>query len=158
MATLTPEDAPAGGALIGNSASEELAANRTSLAFERTRMATDRTLMATVRTSMSLISFGFTINEAFLQWRSQQDPSQHGGAAAYFGLALVMLGIVTLALGVAGHRKFMRSLVKRRQRLYDLGLARHTHEYQPTSTFISALLLLILGLVAAGSIILRSNF
>jgi putative membrane protein len=158
MSTLTPEDAPAGGPLIQNSASDELSSNRTSLAFERTRMATDRTLMATVRTSMSLISFGFTINEAFLQWRQEQNPSQHGGAAAYFGLALVVLGIVTLALGVTGHRKFMRSLSKRRARLFELGLVRHTDQYEPTPTFISALLLLVLGLVAAASIIIRSNF
>jgi putative membrane protein len=142
--------------LVGGSPATELASNRTALAFERTRLATDRTLMATVRTSLSLISFGFTINEVFLQWHEQNDESVVGGAASYFGLGLVLLGVVVLTMGVIGHRRIMRLLVERRERLFRLGLVRHTQEYEATATFVAAVVLLLLGLVAAGSIILRS--
>jgi putative membrane protein len=141
--------------LLGGSDSTELASNRTSLAFERTRMATDRTLMATVRTALSLISFGFTINEVFQQLQNG-GPLRGGPAAHYFGLALVLLGICLLILGLLGHRRFITELAARKTRLHELGLVRRSAEYEPTSTFIAAFALLMLGLAAAISIIWRS--
>lgn len=141
--------------MIQNSASVELASNRTSLSLERTRMAMDRTLMATVRTCFSLISFGFTLNEVFKQLEAQpgalRQESPH-----YFGLALVLLGVLMLIMGIVGHRRFMRALAGRKQRLLSLGLVRTGEEYKPTPTFITAVLLLFLGIVAAGSIVWRS--
>jgi putative membrane protein len=141
--------------MLHGSASTELASNRTSLAFERTRMATDRTLMATVRTCFSLISFGFTINEVFKQLEEQPGALRHV-SPHFFGLGLVLLGIAMLVMGILGHRRFMRGLAVRKQRLLDLGLVRHSDEYKPTPTFITAVLLLVLGFITAGSIIWRS--
>lgn len=141
--------------LVGGDPSVELSSNRTALSFERTRMAADRTLMATVRTSLSLISFGFTINEVFLQWHEQND-ERVGGAASYFGLGLVLLGILVLGMGVIGHRRIMRLLAERRERLFRIGVMRHAEEYEPTATFMAAVVLLVLGAAAAVSIILRS--
>lgn len=149
------DGADAADAMIQNSASTELASNRTSLSFERTRMATDRTLMATVRTCFSLISFGFTISEVFKQLEAQpgalRQESPH-----YFGLGLVLLGVLMLIMGILGHRRFMRALAARKQRLLDLGLVRTSEEYKPTPTFVTAVLLLLLGFIAAGSIVWRS--
>jgi putative membrane protein len=141
--------------LIQNSASTELASNRTSLSFERTHMAMDRTLMATVRTCFSLISFGFTINEVFQQL-DEQPGALRAVSPHFFGLGLVLLGIIMLVMGIWGHRHFMNELARRKMRLLDVGLVRHAPQYQPTSTFITAVLLLALGIVAAGSIVWRS--
>ncbi|HET9230872.1 MAG TPA: DUF202 domain-containing protein [Vitreimonas sp.] len=142
-------------ALLGGSDTVELASDRTSLAFERTQMAADRTLMATVRTALSLISFGFTINEVFQQL-GEGGTLRGGPAAHYFGLALVLLGICLLSLGLLGHRRFMMGLARRKERLFQLGLEREGAHFERTSTYITALALLLLGLAAAVSIIWRS--
>ena len=142
-------------ALLGGSDTVELASNRTGLAFERTQMAADRTLMATVRTALSLISFGFTINEVFQQL-GEGGPLRGGPAAHYFGLALVVLGICLLAAGLLGHRQFMKNLARRKERLFVLGLGRHGAHFERTSTYITGLALLMLGLAAAVSIVWRS--
>jgi putative membrane protein len=142
-------------ALIGGSDTVELASDRTSLAFERTQMAADQTLMATVRMALSLISFGFTINEVFQQL-GEGSPLRGGPAAHYFGLALVLLGICSLFLALLGHRRFMMELVRRKERLFELGLKRHGAHFERTPTYITALVLLLLGLAAATSIIWRS--
>jgi putative membrane protein len=149
------DHSPPSEALLGGSDTVELASDRTGLAFERTRMAADRTLMATVRTALSLIGFGFTINEVFQQF-GESGPLRGGPAAHYFGLALVLLGICSLVLGLLGHRRFMIELARRKQRLFKLGLDRHGARYERTSTFITAIALLLLGLAAAISIIWRS--
>ena len=142
-------------ALLGGSDTVELASDRTSLAFERTQMAADRTLMATVRTALSLISFGFAINEIFQQF-GDGVPLRGGPAAHYFGLALVLLGVCSLVLALLGHRRFMMELVRRKERLFALGLKRHGAHFERTSTYITALVLLLLGVAAAASILWRS--
>lgn len=148
-------NASAPDAMIDSDASTELSSNRTSLSFERTRMATDRTLMATVRTSLSLISFGFTINEVF-QKLDERPGALRDHSPHYFGLGLVLLGVAMLVMGILGHRRFLRALADRKARLLQLGLVRQAVQYQPTPTFVSAVILLALGLTAAGSIVWRS--
>jgi putative membrane protein len=60
-------------------------------------MSADRTLMSAIRTSLSLISFGFTIFQAFRslpkEWAANVVPANAG---RNFGLALVMLGAAVL--------------------------------------------------------------
>jgi putative membrane protein len=149
---------PEAGDLLFESPSVELSSNRTSLSFERTRMSADRTLMAGVRTALSLISFGFTINEVYQQLKEKPGVLPPGApAATYFGLALVLLGVGFLVVGLIGHYQFMKQLTERKDRLHDAGLVRHTVSYEPTATFLAALLLLVIGAIAAISIIWRST-
>lgn len=142
--------------LINDSASDELSANRTSLSFERTRMSADRTLMSVVRTSLSLISFGFTIHEAFRQFQEKIGGAASEEAARPYGLSLVLLGILMLALGIVGHAGFGRELTGRRKRLHDQQLLHTAVEYRATPTLLIALLLLLIGLAAAAFIIVRA--
>jgi putative membrane protein len=131
----------------------ELSSNRTSLSFERTRMSSDRTLMSTVRTSLSLISFGFTIYQV-LGKASELIP--HASILAQrVGVALLSLGILVLVMGLVSHARFNRGLSRRRQRLYELKLLRRTQQYHMTPTYLSALLLLLIGLGALASILWR---
>ena len=83
-----------------------------SLAVERTILAHERTLMAWVRTSTSLISFGFTIYKFFAylvefegrpRERSWMGPRE-------FGLSMIALGVITLALALVHERKALKLL------------------------------------------------
>jgi putative membrane protein len=138
--------------------STELASNRTSLGLERTRMAADRTLMGIVRTALSLISFGFTISQAFRQLHKTNPAAISEEAAHNFGLALVLLGVLTLVMGIVSHIVFGRELNGRRERLFALGLVRRDLHYQATPTFVIAVLLLLIGVAAAAGIIFRLEF
>lgn len=137
-------------------ASLELSSNNTALGFERTGMAADRTLMAIVRTSLSLISFGFTIHTAFQKFaESATVPIRHE-AARNFGMALILIGLAMLAMGVASHMKFQRQLTERHDRLFDMKLVHHRITYRATPTFIIALLLGGVGVVAFGVVALSA--
>jgi putative membrane protein len=114
-ATAFPEHAPP--ARMSDNVSVELASRRTGMAFPRTRMSADRTLMSVVRTALSLIGFGFTIFQFSGRLHASAEASRlvpvH--APARFGIALVTLGVLFLALGIAAHVHFMLAL--RRQRV-----------------------------------------
>lgn len=85
----------------------------TALAVERTRIAHDRTLMAWVRTSVSLISFGFTIYK-FFQYLREGDPAARQPLGPWrFGLAMILLGLVTLVLATFQYRGDLRKLEAR---------------------------------------------
>jgi putative membrane protein len=135
-------------------ASTELSANRTAMSFERTAMSSDRTLMATVRTSLSLIGFGFTIFQFFhtLHARYVNLPD---AAPRRFGFALILLGLILLALGLADHKKQTAARRQRRLRLYEGKLIHHVESARPSSAFIIAVMLFIVGLLALLSVGLR---
>ncbi len=139
--------------LVVDDPSVELSANRTSLSFERTRMSTDRTLMSVVRTSLSLIGFGFTIYQvlgkasAFLPRASETGRN--------LGLALLLLGIALLGMGIASHATYDRDLKARRHRLFDAGLLHSAPTYRMTPTYVTAVVLLTIGLLAFASIAFR---
>jgi putative membrane protein len=139
--------------LVKDDPSVELASNRTSMSFERTRMSSDRTLMSTVRTSLSLISFGFTIYQV-LGKASELIP-RASQLAQRLGLALLSLGLLILIMGIVSHASFNRDLSRRRQRLYEAKLLRRALQYRMTPTYLAALLLLLIGIVALASILLR---
>src|SRR5687768_7161216 len=91
-------------AILFDSPSTELAANRTAMAIERTRMAADRTLMAILRTSLSMIGFGFTIFKFFHEVGKQMGIEEAMAAPARnFGLTLVVLGVGLLIAGLFNH-------------------------------------------------------
>ena len=143
--------------LIDGSAGDELSANRTEMAFTRTAMADERTLMAVIRTALSLISFGFTIAQLFHSLRNGAGAGFVGEhTARNFGLTLILLGVALLAMGVASHMSFHRGLTQRRNALHGAGLLRSAAHYHATPTFIIAMGLIVVGVVAAFSLIARA--
>jgi putative membrane protein len=139
--------------LIGDDPGTELSSNRTSLSFERTRMSSDRTLMSTVRTSLSLISFGFTIHEVFSKATQLIPGADRSGRR--LGLALLVLGVLLLVVGIVTHSRFDRELGARRERLHELHLLRRSVHYQATPTYVAAISLLVIGLLAIADITLK---
>ena len=132
--------------------SAELSSRRTGMSFQRTRMSADRTLMSVIRTSLSLIGFGFTIFQVFQRaYEAQILRSAH--AARNFGEALVLLGIVMLALGIVYHLRFMRELRERRRRLAADRLIHAESGFPVSMTLIVAVLLFALGLFAIVSMV-----
>jgi putative membrane protein len=142
-----------GAELVCDDANTELASNRTSLSFERTRMSSDRTLMSTVRTSLSLIGFGFTIHEVFSRATGLFPHADVSGRR--LGLALLVMGVLMLAMGIITHSLFDRALGARRERLYELRLLRRAVRYQATPTYVIAVSLLLVGLLAIANIALK---
>ena len=139
-------------------ASTQLASQRTAMSFERTAMSSDSTLMSVIRTSLSLIGFGFTIfqffhtlNDRFLE--GQIPPT----APRRFGGALILLGILLLALGIFGHMRETHSRRLRRKRLCEEGLIRGLEPAKPSSAMTIAVLLLLVGLIAFGDLATRAG-
>ncbi|RJF91111.1 DUF202 domain-containing protein [Sphingomonas cavernae] len=142
--------------LVNDSASTELASNRTALALVRTEAASDRTLMAVLRTSLSLISFGFTIFQFFNMLKKNQLADAVGDAAPRrFGITLIVLGLVLLCLGIYNHLKTVKTLRQRRNWLFRQGLLRHLAQFHISSITAIAVALFIVGLLAIGSILFR---
>ena len=130
----------------------ELSARRTGMSFQRTRMSADRTLMSVIRTSLSLIGFGFTIFQVFQKLHEAQVvKSAH--AAGNFGEALVMLGILMLAVGIGYHVKFMLELRRLRAQMRKDGMIHGETTFPVSLTLIVALLLLTIGLFAIVSMV-----
>lgn len=136
--------------------SVELSARRTGMSFQRTRMSADRTLMSVIRTSMSLISFGFTIYQVFDKLR-EAGTLAHAAAPRNFGVTLVALGIAMLVIGIVYHLQFMIGLRHERQSLRDAGLVHAESGFPPSMTLITAILLLIIGVIAIISMIFQSG-
>lgn len=132
----------------------ELSARRTGMSFQRTRMSADRTLMSVIRTALSLISFGFTLYQVFARLVERQLVTA-GRPARNFGGALVGLGVLMLALGIAAHLRFMYGLRRERREMTEQGLIHGQSNFPASFTLIVALLALALGLGAAASLWLR---
>ncbi len=116
------------------------------LGYERTRLAADRTLMAWIRTSVSMISFGFSIYKFFqylLESNLASGRLQHY-APRNFGVALVGLGMILLALAVIEYLLFLRNL------------SRETGQKYPISTaLIAAILLSAVGVLVLLNLLFR---
>jgi putative membrane protein len=132
--------------------SVELASRRTGMSVLRTRMSADRTLMSVIRTALALIGFGFAIFQFFHKLR-ESGALVHAGAPRNFGLALVMLGIVTLVAGIVYHLQFTRGLRVARDEPRGSGLARSDSRYPRSFTLLAAVALLVIGLMAISSMV-----
>jgi putative membrane protein len=119
----------------------------TELAKERTRAAADRTLMAWIRTCLSLIGFGFGI----AKFRDiLADAGLHAGpghmhSTLIFGLSFISLGIFGLLAAVVQHWRILQHI--------KVGNFQYTG-FRPV-VMITAILLLLVGLFAFISILLR---
>ncbi len=136
---------------------DKMASLRTSLAVQRTRMAAERTLMATMRTSLSLIGFGFTIFSFFQGFVTT--PIAGGiippRAPARFGLALIFIGVLVLLLGTAFHYTYMVQLRRQRAEFIARGYLPGTSSFPISMSLVTSFLLLLVGLAAILSIMLR---
>jgi putative membrane protein len=138
---------------ISGDESVELASRRTGMSLQRTRMSADRTLMSVMRTSLSLIGFGFTIFQFFKQVAETEEGRQTAGR---FGLSLVSLGIAMLVSGMAYHLDFMKELRAQRAHLKLEGLIHAESRFPGSMTFVVAILMLVFGILAVGSMLLRT--
>ncbi len=86
----------------------------TRLAFERTRLAFERTMLSWIRTGTSMITFGFGVYKFF---QIEAKPATQDYIIGYqqFGLILVAIGLLALALGALEYRENMRELNARYQ-------------------------------------------
>jgi len=133
--------------------SVELAKRRTGMSFQRTRMSADRTLMSVIRTSLSLISFGFTIYQFFSHLRDTNLFTGRAEAPRNFGVTLVAVGIGMLVLGIGYHAHFMLEVRRRRADMAEHGLIHAQSGFPPSLTLITAVLLLVIGVVAIVSML-----
>jgi putative membrane protein len=131
--------------------SVELSMRRTGMSFQRTRMSADRTLMSIIRTALSLISFGFTIYQV-LNKLKEAGAVSGAAAARNFGLSLVFLGIGILVLGIVYHVMFMLGLRTERAEMVTAGLLHGHSRFPPSLTLITALALLLIGIVAVAGL------
>ena len=136
----------------GRDVATELSARRTGMSFQRTRLSADRTLMSVIRTSLSLIGFGFTIFQVF-QKLYEAEVLKSGHAAGNFGKALVLLGIVMLAVGIGYHVRFMFELRRLRAEMRKDALIHGETGFPVSLTLLVALLLLMIGLFAIVSMV-----
>jgi putative membrane protein len=130
--------------------SVELSSRRTGVSFQRTRLSADRTLMSVIRTSLSLISFGFTIFQIF-EKAYQAQIIKSATAARSFGQALILVGTLMLALGIAYHVQFMAGLRRERAQMKADGLVHGESAFPVSLTLLVALALLAIGLFGIAS-------
>ena len=111
--------------------------------------------MSVIRTALSLISFGFTIFQFFqkLHVTSTLDGNQ---PVRRFSIALVLLGTGMLVFGIGYHLVFMRGLRQERQQLKKEGLI-HPESKFPVSLTLTAIALLVIGLLAFVSMVFKSG-
>lgn len=135
----------------------DMAAQRTELAYQRNRFAADRTLMAIMRTSLSMIGFGFTIFSFFNSVAARETIGHivPDRAPGHFGLALVVLGVVLLVAGIAADIRYMAKLRRQHYWLLDSEWGSGNDPMDRSLIVVSAIVLLLIGLVAIGVIMIR---
>jgi uncharacterized membrane protein YidH (DUF202 family) len=135
----------------------EMSARRTGMSFQRTRMSADRTLMSVIRTALALISFGFTIYQFLGRLMDQKILAGDPHAARNFGLALVYLGVAMVVAGIVYHLQFMWGLREEREIMRGNGLIHANSRFPVSFTLVVALLLLLLGVMAAANLTFRTG-
>ncbi len=81
----------------------------------RIRLAAERTLLAWIRTGLAMMGFGFVVARFALWLRAfatavPHDPPPQHPLSVWFGMALVLLGVVTNLVAAARHRRYVRAL------------------------------------------------
>jgi uncharacterized membrane protein YidH (DUF202 family) len=135
----------------------EMSSRRTGMSIQRTRMSADRTLMSVIRTALSLIGFGFTVHEAFKK-ALQAGAIDTAESARNFGLTLIVLGILLLVGGIVRHLQFALELRRRRAEMIGDRYIHGESRYPVSMTLITAVLLLLVGLLAVASVVFNVSF
>src|SRR5579871_6154565 len=123
------------------------------MSFQRTRMSAERTLMSVIRTSLSLVGFGFTIFQFFQELSEAK--LVRTGAARHFGTSLLVLGTLMLVWGISFHLAYMSDLRQMRTKMKEEGLIRAESSFPVSLTLITAVLLLVLSLLAFMGVVFR---
>jgi putative membrane protein len=128
---------------------------QTHLAWLRTRMTLETTLAAWVRTAASLIGFGFTIVQFFEHLNQTQGIAAPKGPHLTRYVGLVLIGIVSLATGVAvwEYRKTVKYLESNAFRGIT-GVPGIRHVYPAV---VVAVLLCLVGLLAFVAILVGAK-
>jgi len=119
----------------------------------RTRMSLERTLMSWVRTATALIGFGFTIVQFYEQVLAGSAGAhlRFQEAPRYFGLALLVAGVLALAISMRQYRQMLRYLWSA-----DFApVAGIATEPATTPLLGVAMVLLLIGLFACASVIVN---
>jgi putative membrane protein len=117
----------------------------TKAALVRTMFSAENSMMAWVRTSVSLYAFGFSIITFFDYLGQQSDNNRTMTIPFVLGFALICIGIISLLLAMAEHKKV-------RVRLKELGLPSFSRYSLPIG---SAIALLVIGSFALIAIIVH---
>ena len=91
------------------------ARDRTRPVDPRIRLAAERTLLAWIRTGLAMMGFGFVVARFALWLRAfavttaaEPQPSYH--LSVWFGMALVLLGVLTNIIAARRHGRYIRDL------------------------------------------------
>jgi putative membrane protein len=120
----------------------------------RTRMSVERTLMSLVRTATALIGFGFTIFQFFERFNEMPgvEAARRPGNARTIALALVGIGTAALVVAIMEYRGMLRYLWSE-----EFGeIAGIKERPETTPAIIVAIFLALVGLIAFGSIAVRT--
>jgi putative membrane protein len=119
----------------------------------RTRLSVERTLMSWIRTAVSLIGFGFTIVQFFDRFPSMSgvSPGTHPYAARYFGLALILCGVVALVVSIWEYRWTLHYL----RGGEFAAIAGVTKEGKQTPLYVVAVILALVGTFAFFAVLLH---
>lgn len=120
----------------------------------RTRLGIERTFLAWIRTGVSLIGFGFTIVQFFQKMQGMT--ARNGRLMAEemprnLGLALIAAGVLALIISSIQYRGQLRYMWSDQFRSIA-GVSEKPHR---TPAFISAMVLLLIGVAAFVSVFFR---
>lgn len=119
----------------------------------RTRLSVERTLMSWVRTATALIGFGFTIVQFFERFQQMEGVKEalRPQAPRYLGLGLIAAGILALGISTWQYQVVIRYLRSDN----FAGLVGMPEGPMRTPLFAIAICLMIIGIFAFGSVLLR---
>ena len=122
--------------------------DRVRLVDPRIRLAAERTLLAWIRTGLAMMGFGFVVARFALWLRafavsapSEPQPRYH--LSVLFGMALVLLGVLTNAVAAKRHGRYVR----------DLDAGNPDPELQPMLGITVAFVLAAIGLAMAAYLV-----
>jgi uncharacterized membrane protein YidH (DUF202 family) len=122
----------------------------TILSFERTEVSAERTLMSVMRTSLALTGFGLTIYQVPIWAKSLGLVVIADPMARRFGLALLALGFMFLALGIMSYGMASRNLSARSRRLNRVDEVSIEPPERSGMASVLTILLVLAGLVVLG--------